>query len=142
MRADRIEVAQRRDAPRRIGDFEIAQDLFGDELRLAVRIGRGKRKRFVDRHALRHAVDRRGGTEHEVAHVALLHHLQHGEQAADVVAVILDRLRHRFAHGFERREVNRAGDLVRVENAIERGFVARVGFVECDALSRDALDTL
>ena len=58
------------------------------------------------------------------------HHVEQHEQAVDIVAVVLDRLRHRFAHRLQRREVNRARDRVRVENTVERRFVARIGFVE------------
>jgi len=47
----------------------------------------------------------------------------------------------RFAHRLERREVNRAAHRMRVENALQRGFIARIRFVERDTLARDLLDS-
>ncbi|ABA48535.1 hypothetical protein BURPS1710b_3148 [Burkholderia pseudomallei 1710b] len=140
VRADRIEVAQRRDAPGRIGGFDIAQDLLGHQLRLAVRVGRRKRERLVDRRALGYAVYGRRRAEHDPLHGALAHHAQQRQQAVEVVAVVLDGLRDRFADRLQRREMDRGRDRMRVEDPRERALVAHVGFVKRRRLAGDLLD--
>jgi hypothetical protein len=66
------------------------------------------------------------------------HGLEQHHAAGDVVVVVAQRLRHRFADRLQAGEVDHGVDLVRAERGFDRRAVADVGLDELESLSRDA----
>ncbi len=64
------------------------------------------------------------------------HRFQHGQRAADVVAIVASRLAHRFADVEEGGEMHDGEDLVPFERAADRVDVRDVAFDEVAVLHR------
>ncbi|MNN24681.1 hypothetical protein D3C81_1381220 [compost metagenome] len=126
MRADRIEIAQVGNAPCGVRFFQVAQDLLAHQLGLAIRIGRRQREILKDRHSLGIAINRRRGAEHQLSHPGRTHGGADRQQAVEVVAVILQRLAHGFAHCLERGKMDHAADAVFGKKPVQQGAVAHV----------------
>ena len=70
------------------------------------------------------------------------HGLAQADGGKEVVVVVFQRHRHRFAHGLEAREVNGAVDMVLFKDAVEGRPVAHVVFVEGHLFAGDLLHAL
>ena len=132
MCAHRVEVAQQCDAPTGVGPLDIAQDVLAHQLGGAVGAGGGERGIFRDRQLLRRAVHRGAGTEHQCLAAELRHGADHAEQAAEVVAVVVEWLGSAFPHGLERCEMHDRRDRMALEKRRHGGAVAHIGAFERD----------
>ena len=136
MRADGVEVAQQHHVPLRVPHVQVRQDALQHALRLAIGIrGFVLFGHFGDGHLIRIPVDGGAGGEHDALHAVPPRHIRQHQRAAHVVPVILQRLLHAFAHGFEAGEVDDAVDVMLREHALQRGFVQDGGFDELEAVS-------
>src|SRR5688500_2083735 len=132
MRAGRIEIAQRYEAEIGVRARVVVQELFHDELRLAIGIGRPERVRLRNRQLARLAVHRGRGAEHHPAHAVLRHRLEQGDGATDVVVVIQQRLLHRLAHRLQAGEVHNGFDRIG-KNLFQRRSIPDIRLMEGDA---------
>ena len=131
MRADRVEVAQQRDAPLRLRFLQVGQDLLHHQLAFAVRALRGAgREAFNVRDFGLIAVDGGGGAKDKVFDVRCAHGGNETQSTVDVVIVILKRFRNGFTDGFQTREVDHRFDGVVVKDLGHQRFVADVAFHE------------
>jgi len=138
VRAHRVEVAQAGDLPARVGLLQVVQDALAHQLGRAVGVGRRQRRILADRQRPGLAVHRGRRAEHQPVHAEGDHGLAHREQAAQVVAVVHERLRGRFAHRLVGREVDHRVDAVLLEHRAQRGRVAHVEAVEHRGPARQA----
>mmetsp|Transcript_6147 Transcript_6147/g.16730 ORF Transcript_6147/g.16730 Transcript_6147/m.16730 type:complete len:291 (-) Transcript_6147:10-882(-) len=111
MRADGIEVPQNQHVPALVRGMHVAQNLFDEQLRAAVRIRGRQSGAFQDGQHLGFAVDGRARGEDEAADVAVLQFLKQIHGAADVAVVVRKRFRHGFADGLEAGEVDAGIDV-------------------------------
>jgi hypothetical protein len=111
-RAGGIEVAER-DELQPVQLLIPLEDFLEHQLGFAVRIDRALRQIFGHRHAIRRAVGRAGGAEHEFLHAARHGGIQQVQPVRDIVAKILRWVRHGFADQ-------------RVGGEVENGFRLRV----------------
>mmetsp|Transcript_59436 Transcript_59436/g.140553 ORF Transcript_59436/g.140553 Transcript_59436/m.140553 type:complete len:323 (+) Transcript_59436:955-1923(+) len=130
--ADRVEVAQGCGLPGRVGDAEVAQDLLAHQLGGAVGVGGRGRCILAQRQLLGGAVDRRARAEHHARAAVAPHHLAGVDQAAEVVAVVGQRLRDRLPDRLEGREMHDDGRPVAAKDLIQRSGVAHIGRFELD----------
>ena len=100
-----IEVPQRH-ITQRIHRGDIAQHPLAHELRRAVRIDRAGRRFLVGVALIRHAVNRCRGRKDEIPDLVLDAGLQQSARGTGVVAVVLERLRHRLRHDGVGRKVH------------------------------------
>ena len=127
VRASRIEVAKDRRLQRAAGrGQQVADHVLHDQLGLAVGVRGTERRVLADRAALGVAVHRGRAAEHEVLAALVLHGLQQRQRAADVVAVVAQRLLHALAHGLERGEVDHRVRLHRGEAGLQGGFIEQI----------------
>ncbi|GIX21854.1 MAG: hypothetical protein KatS3mg121_0637 [Gammaproteobacteria bacterium] len=103
--AGHVEIAQR-DVPRAAGRGQVREHRLGHPLGTAVGVDRRRRRVLVGDAARRNAVDRRRGGEHEMFDAVADAGFQQVARGAGVVAVILERVRHRFGHDGVRGEVH------------------------------------
>ena len=142
VRAHRVEVAQHGGPPQRVGLAQVLQHLLAHQLGLTVRVGGGQRGRFGNGQRLRVAIHRGAAAEDEALHALLLHGRAHGEQAAQVVGVVGQRLCGGFAHGLERCKVHRGVDAVALQQRGHGRRVADVGFLKNRCLATQGLQAL
>ena len=139
MGADGVEIAQRNTPHARVGRAAVAQDVLGHLLGIAV--GRGRRQA---RRPLRHgqhpglAVDRGRRGKHHVGASEFVHQGAQIHERRQVVAIVLERIGHRFAHGLERREMDRRDEPVFFEDAPQGLPVAGIDLLERHLDARDA----
>ena len=127
-----------RDAPARVGTFDVAQDVLAHQLGGAVRVGGRERRVLADRQPLGLAVHGRARAEHEHARVVAVHRLRDVDEPAEIVRVVGERLGRALAHRLEGGEVHRGVDAVLREDGVERGRVAHVDPLEHRRLARQA----
>ena len=131
MRTDRVEVAQQRDAPLRLGFLQIGQDLLHHQLAFAVRaLRRPGREAFNVRDFRLIAVDGGGRAKDEVFDVGRTHGGDETQGAVDVVVVILERLSNGFTDRFQTCEVDHRFNGVVVKDLGHQRFVTDVAFHE------------
>ena len=129
MRADRIEVAQQRNAPVRLRFLQVGQDLLNHQLAFTVRaLRRTGREAFDVRDFGLVAVDGRGGAENKVFHARGAHGGNEFQCAGYVVVVVLERLSDGFSDGFQAGEMDHRFNGVIVENFRHQRFVTNVAF--------------
>ena len=121
MRAAGVEVAQR-DKMNAVCDGSPVEHPLHRQLRVAVAVGRPRRVSFQNRHALRLAIGRSCGREHDVLHAVLDHALQHRARAAEV--------HHALADLRVGREVDDRVDLFAGKDMIAKFFIADVALIE------------
>ena len=81
MRADRIEISQKRDVKGIVGFVDVFEYAFDIQLGRAVRICRGEREVLADRYALGLTVYRRRRRKYQVFAAVLSHYLYEIESA-------------------------------------------------------------
>ncbi len=140
VRTDGVEIAQQSDAPRLVRKGEVPQDLFDEELRLAVGVGSAERKVLGYRGGVRVAVDGGGRAEDNVFTAVLLHDLAEYQCAMDVVVVVAQRLLDRLADGLEAGKVDDGRDVVAAKDLLHVLRRADVAFDKRDALADDLFD--
>ena len=121
-------------------DGLIPEDLLDHIFRPAVGVGAAGGHILGEGDALRHAVDRGGGTEHDGIHAVIGHGLQQREGGVQIIAVVLQRLLHRFAHGLEAGEVDDGVEIALLEHLLQRGTVGHVHPVKGRGAAGDAAD--
>ena len=125
----RVEVAQPCNAPLAgLGGIHIGQHLLHHQLAPAVGVGGREREIFTNWQTGRVAIHRGRRRKHQRAHIGRLHRLQQGDGARHIVFVIAQWLRHRFAHGLERREMNHALNREAGKNIGQQGRIAHIAF--------------
>ncbi len=120
MRSGRIEIAQDRDAPVRVGLRQVAQEVLDDALGAPVHVLRAQRRVFRHGQVFRLPIDRGRRAEHERGHARLAHHFGQRQRATDIDVVIGERPRLRFPHGFEPGTVNDGGNRVVMKRRAQR----------------------
>mmetsp|Transcript_1668 Transcript_1668/g.3673 ORF Transcript_1668/g.3673 Transcript_1668/m.3673 type:complete len:392 (-) Transcript_1668:222-1397(-) len=111
MRPDRVEVSKYQNVPRlRLARVQIPQYLLDEELRPPVRVRRRQPRLLPQGQHLRLAIHGRTRRKYEVRDARGLKLPQEARRAADVDAVVIQRLRHRLPHRLEAGEVDAAGD--------------------------------
>ena len=140
VRTDRVEVAQQRHPPRRVGERDVAQHLLLHHLGPAVGVGRRGRQVLVHRHRGVGAVDRRGGGEDEPAHPVPAHGAHEREGRAEVVLVVLQRLGDRLADGLEPGEVDDGVERLVGEEVLGLVVVGEVEGAHVERLAGQRLD--
>ena len=107
MGADGVEVAQKHDIPLVVPRVQVGQDLLEHGLGPAVGIGGiVLRAALGDGDELRLAIHRGARREHDVLAAVFAGHIGQHQSARDVVPVVLQRLGHTLAHGFEAGEMD------------------------------------
>src|SRR5690606_26407319 len=119
------------------GRRQVAQHPFRHQLGAAVRVDRRRRRIFRGAAVRRNAVDRGRGREHDVPDAVAGGGRQQRAAAGRVVAVVLERIRHRFRHDRVGGEVHDGVDVVLAEQALEQRGVA--GVPDHQAAARDGL---
>ena len=71
-----------------------------------------------------------------------LHGRQQGQRAVQIVAVVVQRQAHRFAHGLQPGKVDDAVDGVFLEDPLQGGGIGGVRLIALDGLSGDLGDAL
>ena len=140
MRARRVEVAQDRDAPVRVGAREVAQEILGGPLGAPVDALRLEGGVLRDRQRVRLTVDRRRAREHESRDARLAHHLGERDRAGDVDVPVRERTLLAFADRLEPGAMHDAGDRMVVERPAERLGVAHVRLDHVDRLAAELGD--
>ena len=142
VRADGVEVAQQRDAPRGIGLPQIGEDLLDIELGGAVGVGGrvGQRHILAEGDGILHAVDGGGGGEDDLFAAVRRHHFAEDEGAGEVVVIVAQRNAAGFANRLEPREMDDRVNLVLLEHPLHPGFVEQVGLVEFEVLAGNLAD--
>ena len=141
MRAHRVEVAQGRDLPARVGRGEVVEHLLSHELGPTVRVHGAERGGLGQGLDLGRLVHRRAAAVDDAPAAMALHGLAHAHQAADVVRVVVERPGGRFADGLEGREVDHGVDGLGPENTVQRGRVTHVGANEARHAARELGET-
>ena len=126
----------------RLGDGDVAQDLFVHELRPAVRVGRPRGEALIHRHTGGVSIHGGRGREDDVAASRLRHDLEQREGALHVHLVVQLRLRHALAHRLEPSEVYHRAHVVLREHGRHRFLVADVGLVKRGLASGELLHAL
>ncbi len=89
---------------------------------------------------MRIAIDGGRGAEYQRLDAGPLHRRAQRQQAVQVVVVVGERLRHRFADRLQRGEMDRAADLVLGEQPVQQGAVAHVTLDESRRLAGNGGD--
>ncbi len=135
MRSDGVEVAEQHDIPLGVCRVEVGQDLLDHPLRPAIGVcGRLLRALLGEGQGIGLAVDRGGGAEDDVLAAVVPHHVDEGQRIAEVVRVVLDRLRDRLSDCLEACEVDDTVDIVLVEDLVHRLAVIHIGTIEREVL--------
>ena len=138
MGADRIEIAKQRHGQLRIGRGRVPQDNLDHIFCPAVRIGASSdRRRLLDRHLVRRAVNRCGRAENDVMTAVFFHGFEQGECRIQVVSVISERLLHRFADRFVSREMDDDLRLFLFKKSFKRRFIRNIDPIKRKILSDD-----
>ena len=141
MCADRVEVAQQRDAPLRLGFLQVGQDLLYHQLAFAIRaLRRTGREAFNVRNFWLIAVDGCGRAEDKVFNVGRTHGGDQTQGTVDVVVIVLKRFCHRFANRFQAREVDNGFNRVIVKDFSHQCFIADIAFNESRLFTRKAFN--
>jgi len=140
MGADGVEVSQEGNFPARIGDEEIAQDLFDHQFAPALGIGRRQGEILADGDGRGIAVNRGGRAENQRFHLMRGHDPAENQGGVQVVVVITEGLRDGFADGLEPREVKHGVDGVRPKNRGQGGLIPEILRIKCGTSARDGLD--
>ena len=88
------------------------------------------------------AVHGGGGAEDQLPHAVGLHGCQQGQRAVQIVAVVVQRQAHRFAHGLQPGKMDDAVDGVFLKDLFQRGLIGGVRLIASDGLSGDLRDAL
>ena len=129
MRADRVEVAQQRDAPVRLRFLQVSEDLLDHQLAFTVRALRSPgREAFDIRDFWLVAVHGGGGAENKVFHARGAHGGNEFQCAGHVVVVVFQRLGDGFADGFQAGEMDHRFNSVIVKDFRHQRFVTNVAF--------------
>ena len=126
VRPRRIEIAQDRDPPVRVGAAQVAQEILDDALRPAIDVVRAQRRILRNGQVVGLAVHRGGRTEHERGHTRLAHDLRQRECAADVDVIVGQGPRLGLANGLQPGAVNHRSDRMVVECRAQLRDVAHV----------------
>ena len=140
--ADGVEIAQQHHRQLRVGGGLIPEDLLNHIFRPAVGVGAAGGHLLGKGDALRYAVDRGGGTEHDGVDVVVGHGLQQRQGGVQIIAVVFQRQLHRFAHGLEAGEVDDGVEIVLLEHLLQRGTVGHVHPVKGRGAAGDAADAV
>ncbi len=131
MGADRVEVAQQRDGPARVGVGQALEHVLGHQFGLAVGVGRHASRAILgDGHHRRLAIDGGRGAEHQLEHSGFGHGLAQCDAAADIGFVVAQRLAHAFANRLQAGEVHHRSDRVGSEERLEQRAIAHVALDE------------
>ena len=139
--ADRIKIAQQGHVQARIGLAVVDEDALNKELGGTVGIGGAAGGEVLpDRYGGGIAVDGSGGGEDEVLHIVAAHSLQEHEGTAQVIAVILQGLRHALTHRLQTGKVNHCVDVRMLgKKGLHLMGIAQLGLDEGDGLAGDLL---
>ncbi len=100
------------------------------------------RKVLGDRHARRVAVHCRAAGKYQRPAADGLHGLQQAHRAADVVAVILERVGHTLTDGLVAREVHDTADIVSAQHVLDERRVQHIALFALDVLLGDGIQPL
>ena len=142
MRADRVEVSQKRDVEACVRLIQILQNVLYHQFGLPVRVCAGQRKILGDRHRRRVAVNGGRAGKHDVFNAEFPHKFQKIHGGIEVVSVVFQRFSYAFADRFKSREVYHVRKLFFFENAPKRGFICHIDLVKRRFRSRDLLDSV
>ena len=143
MRADRVEITEKRGVPCRVSLVEILQDVLDLELGLAVGVGRLiGREGLLDRNARGLAVNSGGRTENYVLAVVFIEHFAQIQRRNEVVLVISERDLAGFADRLQTREMDAGIDLLGREDDLKSRFIAEIRAVELEVLTGDLTDSV
>ena len=142
MRAHRVEVAQHAQAPGRVRHLQGGQDVFNHQLGVAIGVGVLAREILGDRHRGRIAINRGAAGKHQRAAARSLHRLKQADGAADVVAVVLQRLGDALADGLVTGKVHHADYRVAAQHILNPGRVKHIAALAGHSLAGDLLQAL
>ncbi len=120
---------------------DVMQHDLGHQLRHAVGRQRPRRRILGDRRAIRIAVDGRGGGKDEARNVAADGDVEQIARRHGVVAIVAERIAHRFRHDDGAREVDDGIDMVRGDHAFDQVFIRHVADEQRHAVGNEGGET-
>ena len=141
MCADRIEVAKQHNIPLIVRSVNVRQNLLEHGLRPSIRIRADTlRAALRDRNLRRISVNGSRRTEDNIFYAVIPHLITKCQRSADVVLIVLDRLRDRLSDRLQACEMNDCINLLLIKHCLNTGPITDIRLVEGHFLPCDLLN--